>query len=120
MRPPRENAEVGIPLAIVLWLVTCGIYGLVWQNKIFETTNQLLGEDKFSFWPWLGLSIITCGIYNFYAQYQLGEALNQALIKEGRPPNTSLSALALILSIFGLLVIVHAIEQAEINKLYVV
>lgn len=118
MKPDRGTAEGNIAMDVVFTIITCGIYGLVWENRIFKTANALIGEEKYSFWPWLLLSIITCGIYNIYIQYQLGISLHEGLKSEGLPGNDSLSLLGLLLSLFGFQIVVLAIEQNEINKLY--
>lgn len=119
MLPDRATTQGNIAIDIVLTLVTCGIYGLFWQNRLFKAANMLLGEERFSFWPWFLLSLVTCGIYNCYIQYQLGDALHQGLVKEGGLGNPNLAFLGLLLSIFGLQIISMAIEQNELNQLYV-
>ena len=102
---------------IIFTLLTCGIYGLFWQNRIFKAVNSLSGQNRFTFWPWFFLTIITCGIYNMYIQYVLGKALLDGQIAEGVRPNESLPILALLLTIFGLGIVAIAIEQNEINNL---
>ena len=119
MLPERAQTQGNIAVDIILTLVTCGIYGLFWQNRIFKATNVLLGEERFTFLTWFLLTLVTCGIYNLYAQYQLGEALHQGLVKEGGLGNDNLALLGLLLSIFGLQVVAMAIEQNELNQLYV-
>jgi hypothetical protein len=118
MKPERGTAEGNIAMDVVFTIITCGIYGLFWQNRIFKAVNALIGEQKYSFWPWFLLSLITCGLYNIYAQYQVGTSLHEGLKSEGLPGNDSLSLLGLVLSIFGLQLVVLAIDQNEINKLY--
>jgi hypothetical protein len=118
MRPPPGNAQGNIGLDVVFTLITCGIYGLFWQNRLFKACNALNDDEKFSFLSWFLLSLITCGIYNLVVQYQFGEALHRGLCKEGAPGNENLSLLGLLLSLFGLSIVVLAIEQHEINKLY--
>ena len=119
MLPDRATTQSNIAIDIVLTLVTCGIYGLFWQNRLFKAANMLVGEERFSFISWFLLTLVTCGFYNFYAQYQLGDALHQGLVKEGGLGNSNLSILGLVLSLFGLQIIAMAIEQNELNQLYV-
>ena len=118
MRPNQAEAQGNVALDLVLSLITCGIYGLFWQARLFKATNALIGGDKYKFWPWFLLTIITCSIYNIYIQYQLGTSLHEGLKKEGAAGNDSLSLLGLLLSVFGLHLVVLAIDQNEINKLY--
>lgn len=118
MKPSPDWAQGNLASDIVFTLLSCGIYGLFWQNRLFKASNALHDEEKYSFLSWFLLSLITCGIYNLVIQYQLGESLDQGLRKEGAPGNSTLPALGLVLSLVGLSVVVLAIEQHEINKLY--
>jgi hypothetical protein len=118
MKPAQGEAQGNIAADIVFSIISCGIYGLFWQNRLFKAANALLDEDKYSFWPWFLLTLVTCGIYNMYAQYQVGESLHAGLRKEGLPGNENLGILALVLSVFGLHLVAMAIDQHEINKLY--
>ncbi len=118
MKPDRASAEGNLAKDIVFTLLTCGIYGLFWQNRIFKTTNALCGEEKYKFLSWFILTIFTCGIYNIYIQYQLGQVLHEGLVKEGGKGNDSLPVLGLILNLVGLHIVGLAIQQSEINKLY--
>ena len=119
MLPDRATTQGNIAVDIILSLVTCGIYTLFWQNRLFKAANMLLGEERFTFLTWFLLTIVTCGLYNLYAQYQLGQTLHQGLVKEGGLGNENLPLLGLLLSIFGLQIVVMAIEQNELNQLYV-
>jgi hypothetical protein len=102
---------------ILFTLLTCGIYGLFWQNRLFKAVNALSGQERFSFWPWLLLTMITCGLYNLYAQYQYGQTLIDAQRAAGVKVNDTLAWLSLILNIFGLGIVMMAIDQHEINLL---
>lgn len=117
MKPSPESVRGNLAADIIFTLITCGIYGLFWQNRIFKISNTLNDEERFSFWPWLLLTLLTCGIYNLVIQYQLGEALDRGLRKEGAPGNVNLSWLGLLLNLICLPVVVLAIEQYEIGKL---
>jgi hypothetical protein len=114
----KESAVSNIVLDIVLTFVTCGIYGLVWQARMFRVANGFLGEDRFNFWMYFLLSIVTFGIYGIYVQYLFGKALPEIQAKQGAKVNDSLPTLALILSVVGLQIVAMAIEQNEINLLY--
>jgi Domain of unknown function (DUF4234) len=116
MKLDKFTCTSNIVLDIVFTLLTCGIYGLFWQARLFRTVNTLIGEQKYNFWPWFFLSIITCGIYNIYIQYVFGKSLSEGLAAEGGKSNESLSVLALVLTIFGLGIVVMAIEQNDINN----
>ena len=63
-----------IGLAIVLSIITCGIYALYWIGKINDDVNVLSGETQATSGGMvLLLSIVTCGIYELYWLYKMGE-----------------------------------------------
>jgi hypothetical protein len=117
MKLDKFVSSSNIVTDIIFTLLTCGIYGLFWQNRIFKSVNTLIDQQRFSFWPWFFLTIITCGIYNMYIQYVLGKALMEGQAAEGARVNDTLPILGLLLTIFGLGIVVMAIEQNEINTL---
>lgn len=113
--PSEPNPNVrSIGLAIVLSLVTCGIYNLYWQYKQIEALNDMLRDDKYGFWGWLVLSTITCGLYHVYHEYRMSEDLATLCDREGRND----AVLSLVLSLFGLSIVVDAIQQSHINEYY--
>ena len=63
---------------ILLTIVTCGIYALVFMFVMISDINEMLAQDgKHTpniFMVWL-LSLVTCGIYSFGWYYKLGERL---------------------------------------------
>ena len=117
MKLDKFTSTSNIVTDIIFTLITCGIYGLFWQNRMFKSVNTLVGQQRFNFWPWFLLTIVTCGIYNMYTQYILAQALNEGQIAEDARPTDNLPILALLLTIFQLHIVALAIEQNEINKL---
>ena len=98
--------------AIILSLVTCGIYGVYWfitltddMNKASGRVNDTSGGMAFLF------SLITCGIYGFYWAYKLGEKRD---IVAGE--NGSSSIIYLVLSLFGFGIVAYALAQDTLNK----
>lgn len=112
-----EEFRLGIGKAIVLTLLTCGIYNLFWNARQFRAMNVLLGSEEYRFWRWFLLTIVTCGIYHIYYEYKMGTDLHTYLTGAGRPVNPNLALIALVLSIFGLTIVADAIYQGELNKL---
>jgi hypothetical protein len=116
MRPdgePDPNVR-NIAVAVVLSLVTCGIYNVYWQYKQIETLNEMLSEDKYAFVPWLLFTLITCGLYHIYHEYRMSEDI--ARVTERKGGNDGL--IAVVLAIFGLSIVVDAIQQSQINSFY--
>lgn len=105
----------GIVLAIILTIVTCGIYGLYWMACLNNDTNKLAEHDGRSGGMVVFLTIITCGIYGFYWNYQLGKRCYEIQLKNGKNASDN-SVLYLILSIIGLSIINYCLTQDELNK----
>lgn len=117
--PCRYNhATRNIGLCIVLSIITCGIYGIVWLVQLVNDLNAAAKEpNATSGGVVFLLSIITCGIYMFYWMYKAGELVNKAKMLRGRPTDGSNGILYLVLSIFGLGIVSYALIQNELNQL---
>lgn len=101
-----------IALAIILTIVTCGIYGLYWMVQLNNDINTLAEEDNAtSGGKVILLSIITCGIYSIYWNFKMGERVDRI---KGSDGNSHI--LYLILCIIGLGIVNFAIMQDIINK----
>ncbi len=114
----REFAEENIAACIILSIVTCGIYALIWYHHRFRTVNAWLGRSEFNFWPWFFLTLVTCGIYAIYIEYKFANAIVTIQRNNGFEVSENLPMIVLLLSIFGLALVAHAIEQSEINRWY--
>ena len=107
-----ERRHPGV--AIVLSIITCGIYVFYWEYKLWDSlykANNMpsnAGTD-------LVLSIFTCGLYTIYMHYKAGKLEASAHTLHGLPPKDD-SVLYLILTIFGLGIISMAILQSNINN----
>lgn len=105
-------APRSIAMAIILSIVTCGIYMFYWIYKLNNEVNELaedpnaLGGGMVVF-----LSIITCGIYYFYWLYKMGQKCDY--ISQTQSHN---AILFLVLGIFGLGIVSVALIQDTINK----
>lgn len=100
-----------IPLAIILSIVTCGIYTVYWQIKLTDEMNTLLNKSNAT----SGLmafiySVITCGIYFIYWLYKMGNNVDEL---KGKSGDTGI--LYLILGILCLGIIPMALAQDAIN-----
>lgn len=105
-----------IGLSILFTIITCGIYGLYWMVRLTDESRAAAGDlTATSGGMALLFSIITCGIYGIYWCYRLGERLDRVRVSRGEQTG-SLAILYLVLSIFGLGIIVYALAQNELNK----
>ena len=105
-------------MAVVLTLVTCGIYGLYWQYQQFRIVNGWLGRHEHDFVRYLVLSVITCGIYAIYYEYKFALSINEVQRSRGFRVDDSLPVLAVVLALFGAGVVTWCLEQGEINRWY--
>jgi len=113
----RPDFVINIPAYVIFTLITCGLFNLYWNFRQMEACNHLLGRPEFDFAKWLVLSIITCGIYHIYYQYKMGSAIVEIQKKMGKPENTNLPVLSLVVTVVGLSIVADCVHQNEINLL---
>ena len=114
-----EIKKRNVAVAILLSIVTCGIYAIYWQvclvndvNKVKEDENTKSGIVVFL------LSLVTCTIYWLYWVFKTGECIDSAKTANGTP-TSSRGLVYLLLSIFGLGIVAMAILQSDLNCLVV-
>lgn len=106
-----------IGLAILLSIITCGIYAIYWFVVVSDDTNRANNDaNGTSGGVAVLLNIITCGIYGFYWAYKQGEKLDYAKNMRNMPSSNS-NVLYLVLAIFGLQIIGLALMQDSLNKI---
>lgn len=105
-----------IATAIILSIVTCGIYGLYWLYQINDSVAQASGIQRMSGGVVLLLEIITCGLYGIYWAYIMGKDMQEAQARRNMPI-TDNSILYLVLSIFGLQIVNLALIQNDLNNM---
>jgi len=108
--------ERNIVTSIILTIVTCGIYGIIWFIGITDDVSTVNEEPDFSGGKAFLLTLVTCGIYSFYWAYKIGKSLGEAKSKKGMPGSDN-SVLYLILSLVGLNIVTYCLAQDELNKL---
>ena len=108
--------ERNIGVAIILTLVTCGIYGIYWFIAITDDARLASGDTQA---PSGGiaflLTLVTCGIYGIYWAYKMGKTIMMAKQKANLPAEDN-SVLYLILQFVGLGIINYALMQNELNQ----
>ena len=114
-RPAIENRN--IVTTILLSLVTCGIYGIIWFIKLTDDSNTACGEPNQTSGGMAFLfTLLTCGLYSFYWAYKMGEKMFKAGQRYGKPIENN-SVLYLVLSLFGLGIVNYCLIQSDLNKL---
>lgn len=102
-----------IALAVILSIVTCGIYQIYWFIKLNNEVNILANDpDAPSGGIAFLLSFITCGIYGFFWSYKMGEKCDKIKGINGG----SSAILYLILTFVGLGIVTFCLIQDSINK----
>ena len=106
-----------IATCILLSIVTCGIYGLYWfvcmvndLNTAARTPSATSGGMVFF------LTLITCGIYMFFWLFKAGDQVATAKRYATGMPANSQGILYLILSLFGLGIVVYCLIQNDLNQ----
>lgn len=112
----RRVNERNIVTNLILTLVTCGIYGIVWFIEITDDCADASGDHNMSGGTSLLFGILTCGIYYIYWNYKMGKLLATAQEKRNLPVSDN-STLYLVLSIFSMGLISIVLIQSELNHL---
>ena len=107
--------ERNIGISILLSLVTCGIYPIVWLYNILSDISQIAPEEDINPGTGVILSIITCGIYTIYLYYKLSVILFEKGRERGILVNDN-RVLYIVLALFGFGLVNYAIIQSDINK----
>lgn len=105
-----------IAIAILLSIVTCGIYSIYWFIVLSDDVGRANGNPNISGGLAFVLNLVTCGIYGIYWSYKLGKEMYEANQKNGIAANDN-SILYLILSLLGFQIVTWAIIQNELNTL---
>lgn len=105
-----------VALSIILSLITCGIYGIYWFIVLTNDVGKLSGDYTFTGGKHFLLTLVTCGIWSFVWAYQVGKQLSIAQHQRGMMVSDN-SAVFLILTFFGLSIVVHALAQSDVNKM---
>ncbi|WP_139902034.1 DUF4234 domain-containing protein [Clostridium thermarum] len=108
-------AKRSVATAIILSLLTCGIYFIIWMISLSNEVSAYNGENQEGGMEFL-LMLVTCGIYGIYWHYKMGQKLLRAKQRAGQYAQDN-SILYLLLSIFGLSIVSVAIMQSQANEL---
>jgi hypothetical protein len=103
-------------LAIILSLITCGIYAIYWFIVLTNDVGKLSGDSTFTGGKHFLLTLVTCGIWSFIWSYQVGKLIGEAQRQRGLMVSDN-SVLYLILTFVGLGIVTYALVQSDVNKL---
>lgn len=106
-----------IVTCIILFIVTCGFYGIYWLYCIISDINTISGDpDSMSPIVVILLSFVTCGIYLLFWVYKAGALLDQKAVESGRA-SESRAMIYLILTLFFLGIVTCVLMQDSINTI---
>ena len=106
-----------IAVAIILSIVTCGIYGIYWFIVLTDDVKAASEDNNFqSGGIAFLLTLVTCGIYGIYWAYKMGELMKVAQSKRNLPVKDN-SVLYLILALLGLGLIDYIMIQSDLNAI---
>ena len=109
--------ERNIGTAIILTIITCGIYGIYWFVVLTDDVKTVSNDEKVaSGGVALLLTIVTCGIYTIYWAYKMGELMAKAQLEKGMVVKNN-GVLYLVLELFGLGIIDFALIQNDLNEM---
>ena len=112
--PVLEYRDIAI--AIILSIVTCGIYAIFWIISLANDANKVSDRPTDTSGGMVALLIIiTCGIYGIYWNYKMGQKIYEAGQRYNKQINDN-SVLYLVLSLFGLQIVNYALMQSDLNK----
>lgn len=111
----QKIANRDIVMAVILSIITCGIYGIYWFIVMTDDANVISDEQNASGGLAFLYTLLTCGIYGIYWNYKMGQKLFAAGQKYNKQINDN-SILYLILSIFGFGIINYCLIQNDLNK----
>jgi hypothetical protein len=104
-------------MVLILALITCGLYGLVWLWQAETEMKEELGQADQN--PGLDvlLTILTLGIWFLVVIYRLAKQVAEAQQRVNVPPN-DLSLVALLVSVLGFWFVAITLLQVELNKIW--
>jgi len=108
--------ERNVVTCILLTIITCGIYGIVWFINLTDDAARANNNPNFSGGTAFLLTLVTCGIYSIYWNYKMGKELYNAKISKGMAASDQ-SILYLVLCIFGLEIVNYCLMQNELNEM---
>lgn len=99
---PGQIEERSSAMVIVLFLVTCGIYGLYWLYKTSEELKNTTNDPDIN--PVMDLIItIICGFYGIYVMHR-NATKTHAAIASRNPGHKDQSQMILIMHLLGIFV----------------
>lgn len=118
LSPTSPAARARNPaMVLILALITCGLYGLVWLWQAETEMKEELGLADQNPGLDVVLTILTFGIWFLVVIYRVSKQVAEAQQRVNVPPN-DLSLVALIVSVLGFWFVAITLLQVEMNKIW--
>ena len=104
-------------IVLLLSIVTCGIYYLVWLSQVSQELQDYLEETDTSAGLEVVLILLTCGLYIFYWDYKTAQKIARMQAMAGITPVDN-AALYLLLDFFQVGFIPPLIQQQHLNEIW--
>ncbi|MBO4276922.1 MAG: DUF4234 domain-containing protein [Clostridia bacterium] len=114
--PANLPAVKNIAVAIILSIVTCGIYAFYWMYTLNDDVAALTGRaPRQSGGLVVLLTIVTFGIYGIIWMYNEGQDIDEIKNRMG-VPSSNTGIIYLVLSLLGFSIVALALMQNEVNN----
>ena len=107
-----------IVLYVVLSIVTCGIWGIVWFFQLGSDIAAIRHDNKPNPLADFVLGIVTCGLWSLYVAYQWPTLLQEPLRARGKYVDPNLPVLSLVLGMFGFHIVGMVLMQQLVNDTF--
>jgi hypothetical protein len=105
------------PLTILLLsLVTCGIYFIVWKYQTTDELRLASGDESLNPGMDILLTLVSCGLWSIYASFRNAQKIHQLAQRLG-VARSDQSTVVLVLGLFGLMLVNVFILQGEYNAI---
>ncbi|HEY3266851.1 MAG TPA: DUF4234 domain-containing protein [Armatimonadota bacterium] len=111
-----------IPVLVLLSIVTCGLYPLVWYYEVSGELQDATGRIDTSPGLEVLLMILTCGLYTIYWWYKYGRLAAEAEALRGLPVRDNAVVLCVISALAPYIlwndIIGMCILQSDLNAMW--
>ncbi len=112
---PKIIQNKNIATCVILSILTCGIYGIIWFVSLTDDSKRLKDDNTASGGVAFLFTLLSCGIYSIYWGYKIGKRLYEAGKEQGVDVSDN-SILYIVLSLFGLGIVNYCLIQNDLNK----
>ena len=113
-----EGNKRSLGMVVLLTILTCGIYYLVWVYQTTEMLAQFNQDQQTDGTMVVILHIVTCGLYGLYWWYKISQMFVTSQKLAGRQLFNDNAVLLIILSLFGCSIISMVILQSDLNNFW--